>query len=108
MTIYKEEKKNLFPACEKFSVEVLGKYHPPKEDADVSIKIPAETTEKFKTGHAAQAIQPSQQVYALMHRREEARSRKDWRKADKLRAQLLAEGWLVTDTPDGPVLTRGR
>lgn len=108
VTICKDGKEESFSSSEKFSVEVLGKYHPPKENADVSIKIPAETMGKFKTGHAAQASQPSEQVYALMHRREEARSRKDWRKADKLRAQLLAEGWLVTDTPDGPVLTRGR
>ena len=38
--------------------------------------------------------------------REGARREKDWALADRLRDELKAEGWLVEDTPEGPVLSR--
>jgi cysteinyl-tRNA synthetase len=39
-------------------------------------------------------------------RREKARREKDWALADRLRDELRAEGWIVEDTPEGPVLSR--
>jgi cysteinyl-tRNA synthetase len=38
--------------------------------------------------------------------REEARQKKDWATADRLRDELRAEGWSVEDTPQGPILSR--
>jgi len=37
----------------------------------------------------------------LIRRREQARSAKDWELADRLRAELEAQGIRVTDTPQG-------
>ncbi|MGE4157504.1 MAG: cysteine--tRNA ligase [Planctomycetota bacterium] len=40
---------------------------------------------------------------ALMKEREAARARKDFKESDRLRAELLAHGLVVRDTPQGPV-----
>jgi cysteinyl-tRNA synthetase len=41
------------------------------------------------------------EVAALAVERDEARAARDWARADALRDQLQADGWLVEDTPDG-------
>jgi cysteinyl-tRNA synthetase len=38
--------------------------------------------------------------------RDEARAARDWARADQLRRELTAEGWVVEDTPGGTVLRR--
>ncbi|MDO8599404.1 MAG: hypothetical protein Q7S02_04805, partial [bacterium] len=43
------------------------------------------------------------EVRRLAAEREDARVRKDWARADVLRAQLEALGWIVEDTKAGPV-----
>jgi cysteinyl-tRNA synthetase len=40
-------------------------------------------------------------VKALAEQREAARKKKDWKKADELRAQIAAKGWAVEDTAEG-------
>ena len=46
------------------------------------------------------------EVTALVDARVEARAARDWSRADALRSDLGRLGWDVTDTPDGPELTR--
>ncbi len=46
------------------------------------------------------------EVTALVEARTAARTARDWARADALRSELEALGWDVTDTPDGPDLTR--
>jgi cysteinyl-tRNA synthetase len=43
---------------------------------------------------------------ALVRERDDARARRDWARADAIRAQLEAEGWVVEDTPGGTRLHR--
>jgi cysteinyl-tRNA synthetase len=43
---------------------------------------------------------------ALARARDEARSARDFAAADLIRDQLVADGWVVEDTPDGTVLRR--
>lgn len=45
-------------------------------------------------------------VMARVRERGEARRARDFARADALRDELLAEGWLVEDTPDGPRVKR--
>jgi cysteinyl-tRNA synthetase len=45
-------------------------------------------------------------VMEKARRRDEARLNKDWASADRLRDELNAEGWIVEDTPEGPILSR--
>jgi cysteinyl-tRNA synthetase len=44
------------------------------------------------------------QATALLQQREEARKRKDWKEADRLRGEILALGYVIEDTPQGPRL----
>jgi cysteinyl-tRNA synthetase len=46
------------------------------------------------------------EVMEKARRRDEARLNKDWASADRLRDELNAEGWIVEDTPEGPILSR--
>jgi cysteinyl-tRNA synthetase len=46
------------------------------------------------------------EIMKKVHHRDEARRGKDWATADRLRDELNAEGWLVEDTSEGPVLSR--
>jgi cysteinyl-tRNA synthetase len=46
------------------------------------------------------------EVRALVDARTDARSARDWSRADALRSDLERLGWEVTDTPAGPELTR--
>ena len=45
-------------------------------------------------------------VLDLARRRDEARSAKQWAEADALRDQLIADGWVVEDTPAGTRVRR--
>jgi cysteinyl-tRNA synthetase len=46
-------------------------------------------------------------IDALVESREEARSRKDWAEADRIREALAAEGVVIEDAPGGPRWRRG-
>ncbi|MEP6669857.1 MAG: cysteine--tRNA ligase [Chthoniobacter sp.] len=45
------------------------------------------------------------EVLALVEERQQARASKEWKKSDELRDAILALGWMVKDTKDGPKLT---
>jgi GT2 family glycosyltransferase len=49
--------------------------------------------------------EPPQAARDLVAERQAARERRDYARADALREELRAAGWLVNDTPAGPVLT---
>lgn len=49
-----------------------------------------------------QALAP--ELVALLEQRQQARKDKDWSAADRIRDELTAKGWMIKDTPDGPVL----
>jgi len=50
---------------------------------------------------------PSPDALARAEARDEARAVKDWARADALRAELQADGWIVEDGPDGTTIRRG-
>ena len=79
------------------------------ETLDPTFGIPAEIMDTAQT--VAQTLsseerKPPQGVLELMEQRKNARLRKDWAVADEIRDQIAARGWLVKDTPDGPVLEK--
>jgi cysteinyl-tRNA synthetase len=53
-----------------------------------------------------EASESDPRIDALVKRRTEARSNKDWAEADRIRDELAAEGIVVTDTPDGATWRR--
>jgi len=52
------------------------------------------------------AEEPGAEVQNRVATRERARREKDWATADRLRDELLEEGWAVEDTSEGPILSR--
>ena len=52
----------------------------------------------------AERPQPSVEVLSLVEARQTARLVKDWAQSDQLRQKIADLGWLVKDTPDGPVI----
>lgn len=55
---------------------------------------------------AAESETAPAEIVALAEKRTAAKAAKDWTTADALRAQIDAAGWVLTDTPSGPKLTR--
>lgn len=49
-------------------------------------------------------LTPPDDVLALLQQRQLARARQDWASADLLRQRIIALGWQVLDTPQGPRL----
>ena len=47
------------------------------------------------------ALAPPAAVVHLAQARQEARQRKDWAEADRLRWEVEAQGWIIQDAPDG-------
>jgi cysteinyl-tRNA synthetase len=50
---------------------------------------------------------PGAEVLERVAAREKARLEKDWATADRLREELHSDGWVVEDTPEGPILAAG-
>jgi cysteinyl-tRNA synthetase len=57
-------------------------------------------------GPKPEAEAPSD-IQALLAERQAARQAKDFKRADALRAEMKAKGWLIEDTPAGPKLKKG-
>jgi cysteinyl-tRNA synthetase len=55
---------------------------------------------------AVDEVEIDDEVVSMMNLRQEARKRKDFEEADRLREELAARGWTVQDTPEGPKLKR--
>jgi cysteinyl-tRNA synthetase len=50
----------------------------------------------------------SEKVKDLIARREEARSKSDWKKADAIREQIRKLGFVLEDTQEGPKLRKAK
>jgi cysteinyl-tRNA synthetase len=74
-------------------------------DADFVLGLDLHRVWKTDTTADGAATMPAG-IQALADARTEARAARDWARADALRDELGAQGWDVTDTPDGPELSR--
>ena len=45
------------------------------------------------------------EILVLVKERERARKNNDWEKSDKIRIQIIKDGWIIKDTPSGPKIT---
>ena len=93
----------IYPSGASFSFDELGIGGPPRDD----IRPDAwEAATSLPPSPEAPPDTPDPEVASLAEQREAARKAKDWPCADALRKQIQAAGWLVTDTPAGPKLSR--
>ena len=57
-----------------------------------------------KREEGVQELDP--ELKMLLQERADAKKAKDWAAADRIRAALKAKGFVVKDTPQGPVLEK--
>lgn len=84
----------------------LGPFSRPR----VETTVPAETAQAIRAARSDRdATTPPADVAALVISREQARAARDWATADRLRREIVDQGWRIEDAPAGPrVLPLGR
>jgi cysteinyl-tRNA synthetase len=55
---------------------------------------------------AANEVEVPAELNALLEARQAARKSKDFKRADAIRDELKAKGWVIEDTPKGPKLKK--
>lgn len=102
VTIMKEGEETRSFHARSFPLLILGEATFP----DLKSDIPALIWETIKRAQPSQAAprQAPLEVQSLIQQRDEARKRKEWERADDLRARITALGWAVRDTPQGSEL----
>jgi hypothetical protein len=103
VTLMRACNPQIYPSGASFTFDELGIGGPPLDDIrpdawEAATSLPPSPEPPPDT--------PDPQLVSLAEQREAARKAKDWPRADTLRQQIQAAGWLVTDTPEGPKLTR--
>lgn len=103
VTLLRACNPQIHPSGAAFSFDELGIGGPPRDD----IRPDAwEAATSLPPSPEAPPDTPDPGVVSLAEQREAARKAKDWPRADALRQQIQAAGWVVTDTPEGPKLSR--
>ena len=98
ITILSGGQEKQFQSGTQFSLEELGSWHlPSRTQVPDEIWHAASTAWQERLLSDAQPEAPAM-VHALAKQRLEARVRKDWLLADKLRDQIAAAGWHIKDT----------
>jgi len=105
VSILKQNGMDIHPAGAKFPLSELGQFSPPpaieqgiRSDAWQMV-IQAANGEKENNAPPAEAL-------ALLEKRQEARTRKDFAESDRLRDQIATLGWTVQDGKEGQKLVR--
>jgi cysteinyl-tRNA synthetase len=79
-------------------------------DASVPLGVRArlvlELGEVLGLGFQTHAVTATPELASLLERRERARAARDYSQADALRVELYNRGFVVEDSPDGPLLRR--
>jgi hypothetical protein len=87
-----------------FALAELGPYRWPEPGAGIPEAIWQQALDAAQSGPSID--EPPAEVLALVARRQEARTRRNWAESDALRAQIEALGWSVQDRAEGPVVRR--
>ena len=103
ITLLRDDTETRWIDGQEFSLESLGTCRMPPLGQDIAPPVWASALQARASVKIAPT--PSEDVMALVREREEARARRDWSAADRLRERLYALGWQVKDTPEGSQLT---
>jgi hypothetical protein len=106
VTLIRSGRKSVYTAPQTFPLTELGPFRRAAGRGDVAADVwEAAVAALPPSGPAAPGVpEVSAEVRLLIEEREEARTRKDWATADTLRQRILASGWWVKDTIEGPVV----
>ena len=91
-----------YPRMDRFDLSDLGPFHMIDPCEGLPPEVWAES--EIRPRPAPVVVGVPNEVLALVEKRQESRARHDWIAADVLRAQIIAAGWQVKDTPNGPVV----
>ena len=106
VTLLRGRESLVLESGQRFPLDTLGAWQLPVEHSD----IPSEVWEAALLVNAQinaqrqKKPQPPADILQLANERDQARHDQDWSKADKIRDQLLASGWQISDSPDGSQL----
>lgn len=106
--IFRKGEETHFSHGEEFALHWLGDFHMPVDlQNGVSPKV-WQLLETQTGNDLAGGAKPPDQVVELLEARQNARARKDWASADRLRDAINALGWLVEDTAEGARLEKAK
>jgi hypothetical protein len=106
VTLIRSGRESVYTAPQTFPLSELGPFRSASVRGDVAADVwEAAVAALPPSGPAAPAVpEVPAEVRRLIEKRENARTRKDWATADTLRQRILASGWWVKDTLEGPVV----
>jgi hypothetical protein len=104
VTLLQNLQTEIFPSGTSFPLDRLGNFKTP-ETVESGLSAAALDFLRLSPDPEPAPV-PTAEVLALAQARQQARLRKDWAEADRLRAQIATLGWTIQDTPAGPKLIR--
>jgi len=103
VSLVRETDPEIYPAGSKFSLSELGNVTLPDPlEKDIS----TQAWEMVLNAPPLEEGAPPENVIALAEQRSAARASKNWAESDRLRDELLAQGWIVQDGKDGYKLVK--
>lgn len=102
VSLVRECDPEIYAAGKVFPLNELGNFKLPALEDGIS---PA----ALELIHGAKRVDdesPDADVLSLLEARQQARASKDWAASDRIRNEIAARGWVVTDTADGQTVKR--
>lgn len=99
-----------FDQGQRFELTRLGPFKLPEDGEGLDEGVWAQALKSGERSAQNRTLErklPPPDIAALLEARQAARDRQDWAEADALRDQIIASGWIIRDTPDGPELLPG-
>lgn len=106
VTLIRSGRESAYTSPQTFPLTELGPFRSASGRGDVAADVWDAAVSALPPFEPADPGVPmvSVEVRRLIGEREEARTRNDWATADNLRRRILAAGWGVKDTTEGPVV----
>jgi hypothetical protein len=102
VTLLKEGYEQTFDHGETFLLHELGPFRPPTSPDGIPAAVWDHVYAARVQAHPATLV-PTE-VLSLIEQRQQQRTMRNWSAADELRLRIVALGWQVEDTPDGPLV----
>jgi len=94
-----------YPTGATFELQELGKFTLPPAGNGIKPQVWEQAKVVQRTRQEAEVVpDPPQAVLSILEKRTTARAAEQWEKADLLRQEIEALGWMVMDTPRGAEL----
>jgi cyanophycinase-like exopeptidase len=104
VSLVRECDPEIYPTGSLFPLSELGELHLPDP---LHAGIPQDVWEMVAAADEPEEEAAPEEVHALVEQRQKARDEKNWAESDRLRDEIAELGWIVQDTPEGPMLVKG-